>query len=80
MTFNIDFAGKKLIFDWKIDISADFFPMWISEFTDKKSKNNEGRLFSFVSFVGTIKRGLRQIRVFFLSKNTDLARHHVAVV
>ncbi len=43
-TANLEFAVKKSIFDWK-SVILGLFQMWMSEFADKKSANNEGRLY-----------------------------------
>ncbi len=43
-TVNLEFADNKSILDLKVVILDHFFQKWISEFADKKSAYDEGRL------------------------------------
>ena len=48
LSANLEFANKKSIFDWELPF-LNTFEMWLSKFTDKKSANNEDRLYFYVS-------------------------------
>jgi hypothetical protein len=78
-TANLEFADKKSIFDWK-SVILGHFSNEISEFTDKKSANNEGRLYclkiGFVLpiflFCKTFPKQLRTLDKHFIDDFTDL--------